>query len=179
MEKLKFLHFADVVKIVALPLQNQNICDLEIFNQNRHLPCLSANKSFWKFVKYFWRCRISAGTVYSEKLKFLHFLDVGKVLTLLLENQNICALEILNQNSHLPCLSAKKKIFENSLNTFEDIEFRLGQRKREKLKFLHFLDIWKVVTLLLRNQNICAPKIFNVDSHLPLLSAKKSFLKIR
>ena len=38
--------------------------------------------------------------------------DVGKVVTLLLENQNVCALEIVNDNSHPPLLSAKKKFLK-------------------------------------------------------------------
>ena len=67
---------------------------------------------------------------YFEKLKFLHVLDVGKFVTLLLQNYNVCAFQILSQNRHIPHLSAKK-IFENSLNTFEDIAFLLGQCNRK------------------------------------------------
>ena len=70
-----------------------------------------------------------------------------------------------------------KKVFENSSNTFEDIEFRLGQRKREKLKFLQIPGIGKVAPLALQTQNICELEIFNHNSHLPCLSAKKSFWK--
>ena len=42
------------------------------------------------------------------KVEILHFLDVGKAVKLLLQNQNVCALQILNQYSHIPYLSAKK-----------------------------------------------------------------------
>ena len=69
-------------------------------------------ESFWKFMKYFWRYSISARTGKREILNFLHFLDVGKVVTLLLQNQNICAIEIFNHNSHLPHRSAKKKFLK-------------------------------------------------------------------
>ena len=44
-------------------------------------------ESFWKFMKYFWRYSISARTGKREILNFLNFLDVGKVVTLLLQNQ--------------------------------------------------------------------------------------------
>ena len=44
-----------------------------------------------------------------EKLKFLDFLDVGKVETLLLGNENICAVEILDNNTHFPLSSDEKK----------------------------------------------------------------------
>ena len=44
-------------------------------------------KSFRKFVKYFWRYSISAGTVQREKLKFWHFLDVGEAVMLLLKTK--------------------------------------------------------------------------------------------
>ena len=47
-----------------------------------------------------------------EKLKFLHLWDVGKVVTLPLENENVCALEISNDNSHLSLLSTKKKFLK-------------------------------------------------------------------
>ena len=60
-------------------------------------------KSFWKFVKYFWRYSISAGTFLCkvvtlplEKLKFLHFQDVGKVVPTLL-----CWKTLLKMSVHL------------------------------------------------------------------------------
>ena len=65
-----------------------------------------------------------------------------------MENENVCALEIFNHNSHIPLLSAEKKVFENSLNTSGDIAVLPGQCKAEKLKFLHFQDIAKAATLL-------------------------------
>ena len=107
------------------------------------------------------------------KIEIFHFLHFGKVVMLLLQKQNDCALEIFNHNSHLPHLSAEKNVFENSLNTFEDIAFLLGQCKG-KIEIFHFLDVGKVVTLALQNQNICALEIFNHNSHLPHLSAKKN-----
>ena len=71
-------------------------------------------------------------------MKFLHFEDVGKVVTLLLENQNVCALEIVNDNSHPPLLSAEKKVFENSLNTSGNMAFLLGQCKGKNWNFYIF-----------------------------------------
>ena len=65
--KLKYLHFLDDGKVVTLLLENENICAVEIFNNNRHVPLLSEKKSFWKFVKYFWRYNISAGTVSKKR----------------------------------------------------------------------------------------------------------------
>ena len=100
-----------------------------------------------------------------------------------MENENVCALEIFNHNSQLPLLSAEKKVFENSLNTSGDIAFLPGQCKGENWNFYIFgscnVAIGKVVTLLLENENVCALEIFNHNSQLPLLSAKKKFLKIR
>ena len=229
---MKFLHFLDFGKVVTLLLQNQNICALEVFNHNSHLSLLLDKKSFWEFVKYFWRYSIFARTVWRKKLKFLHFLDVGKVLTLQLQNPNTCALEILNQKTHFPLLSAKK-VFVNSLNTCGDIVFLLGQCKgkieiftfsecwkscsvaiatskylchlpllsakksfrkfvkyfwrysisaatvwREKLKFLHFLDVSKVVTLLLQNQNICALEFSTTIAIFVFFHEKKSLWKL-
>ena len=49
----------------------------------------------------------------------------------------------------------------------------------EKLKFLHFLDVGKVVTLLLQNQNICGLEIFHHNRHHHLPSREKKFMKIR
>ena len=48
-----------------------------------------------------------------------------------------------------------------------------------KVEILHVLDVGKVVTLLLQNYNVCASQIFNNNNHIPRLSAKKKFLKIR
>ena len=61
---------------------------------------------------------------------------------MLLQNQNICALQIFNDNSHLPLLSAQKKIFENSLNTSGDIAFLPGQCKG-KIEIFTFSGCWK------------------------------------
>ena len=84
-----------------------------------------------------------------------------------MQNQNICAQEIFYHNSHLPHRSAKK-VFANSLNTFEDIAFLLG-RCKGKIEIFRFLYVGKFLTLLLQNQNICAQEIFNHNSHLPRL----------
>ena len=51
------------------------------------------------------------------------------MVTLLLQKQNVCALEIVQQQSPPSLSFSKKEIFENSLNTFEDIAFLLGQGK--------------------------------------------------
>ena len=77
------------------------------------------------------------------KIEIFHFLDVGKVVTLLVQKQNDSALEIFNHNSHLPHLSAKKNFFENSLNTFEVITFLLGQCKG-KIEIFTFSGCWKI-----------------------------------
>ena len=57
--------------------------------------------------------------------------------------------------------------------------FLPGQCKGENWNFYIFWDVGKVVTLLLENENVCALEIFNHNSHIPLLSAEKKFLKIR
>ena len=69
-----------------------------------------------------------------------------------------------------------KKVFENSLNTFEDIAFVPGQCNGKSWNFT-FSGCWKAVKLLLQNQNVCALQILNQYSHIPYLSAKKSFWK--
>ena len=110
------------------------------------------------------------------------------------KNQNICAIEIFNHNSHLHHPSCQKKVFENSLNTFEDIAFLLGQckknRKNRNFYINHLLDVGKFlvckgnnwnfyisVALPLQNQNFCAIEIFNHNSHHSHRSPKKSFWK--
>ena len=59
------------------------------------------------------------------KVEILHFLDVGKAVKLLLQNQNVCALQILTSIATF-LIFQLKKVFENSLNTFEDIAFLLA-----------------------------------------------------
>ena len=51
------------------------------------------------------------GKCKGENWNFYIFMGVGKVVTLLLENENVCALEIFNHNSQLPLLSGEKKVF--------------------------------------------------------------------
>ena len=174
---MKFFHFLDVGNVVTL-LRKKNFCELEILSHNSHHSLILDKKSFWKFVKYFWRYSISAGTLYGEKLKLLHFLDVGKVLTMLLQNQNIYALQIFNENSHVPLLSAQKKIFEDSLNTSGDIAFLKGHCKG-KIEIFIFSGCWKSCNVVLQNQNICSFEILNHNSDLFLLLPEKKFLKLR
>ena len=69
-----------------------------------------------------------------------------------------------------------KKRFWKFLNSFEDIAFLPGQCKG-KIEIFTFSGFWKILTLLLQNRNICAQDIFNRNSHLPHLSAKKGFCK--
>ena len=45
------------------------------------------------------------------------------------QNYNVCEFQIFERNSHVPDLSAKKEVFENSLNTFEDMVFLPGDCK--------------------------------------------------
>ena len=71
-------------------------------------------------------------------MKFLHFWDVGKVVTLPLENENVCALEISNDNSQAFSSFNEKKVFENSLNTSGDIAFLPGQCKGKNWNFYIF-----------------------------------------
>ena len=137
------LWFCGCWKSSNVAIAKENICALEIFNPNSHPHPLSAKKSFRKFVIYFWRYKISAGIVWREKLIFLHFLAVGKVVTLLLQNENICDLEIFNHNSRLPLLSAKKS-FKNSLNTSGDLAFLLGQCKGKNSYFYIFWMLEKL-----------------------------------
>ena len=63
----------------------------------------------------------------------------------------LCSLKFSTRIATFLISPHQKNIFVNWLNAFEDIAFLLGQCNREKLKFLHFLDIGKVVTLLSRN----------------------------
>ena len=161
-----------------LLLQKQNDCALEIFNHNSHLPHLSAKKTFLKIPKYFWRYSISAGTVYSEKLKFLHFLNVGKVVLLPLQTKIFVTLKFSTTIATFLVFQPKKS-FWKFVKYFWTYSISAGTGEREKLKFLHILDVGKVGTLLLQNQNICALEIFKHNSNLPHLPAKKSFLKIR
>ena len=83
---------------------------------------------------------ISAGTVWREKLKFLHFPDVGKFVTLLLQNQNSVQLKFSTSKATFLVFQSKKA-FENPLNTFEDMAFLLGQCKGENWDF----DIFWIV----------------------------------
>ena len=109
-------------------------------------------------------------------MKIFHFLDVGKVVMWLLQKRNDCALDIFNRNSNLPHLSAKKT-FWKFLNTFADIAFPLGQGKG-KIEIFHFSWCWKSGHVAIAKANDCSLEIFNHNSHLPHLSAKKTFLKI-
>ena len=61
---------------------------------------------------------------------------------MLLQNQNIYALQIFNDNSHVPLLSAQKKILGDSLNTSGDIAFLKGQFKG-KIEIFTFSGCWK------------------------------------
>ena len=83
-------------------------------------------QSFWKSVKYLWRYRIFAGTVYRLKVENFKFVD-GLSFHLV-----IAKLKYLRTwNSQPKCpLSTRlrwSKVFENRLNTFADIGFLLGQ----------------------------------------------------
>ena len=55
-----------------------------------------------------------------------------------MENENVCALEIFHHNSQLPLLSAKKKVFENSLNTSGDIAVNCRDSVKGKIEIFTF-----------------------------------------
>ena len=112
-------------------------------------------------------------------MNFLHFLGFGKVLTLLLQNQNTCAKEIFNHNSHHPHLSVKEKFWKFvKYCTFEDIAFLPGQCKGKNWNFYIFWILENVVTLLLQNKNACALEIFHHNRQpSSSFSRKNSFWK--
>ena len=99
---------------------------------------------FWKFVKKILKIWHFSRDSVKGKIESFTFSRIWKVATLLLQNQNISAQEIFSHNSHLPLLSAKKKVFENSLNTFEDMAFLLGQCKGKNWNFYFFWILEKL-----------------------------------
>ena len=64
-----------------------------------------------------------------EELKFLHFLDVGKVVTLPLQNHNAWAIEIVNHNSQVHHRSGKKIFFWEFVKYFRKYSISVGQCK--------------------------------------------------
>ena len=110
-------------------MQNQIFSAIDIFNHNSHLTHLSAKESFSKFIKYFWRYSISAGTAENE--------NVGK-LTLLYISCDV-------DKPPSSVFQWEKKAFDNSLNTVEDIAISvLGQCKGENWNLYLFWMLEKL-----------------------------------
>ena len=111
-------------------------------------------------------------------MKFLHFLDVGKVVHVAIAKPKyLCTWNFPTTIATFLIFQPKKSFFENSLNTFEDIAFLLGQCKG-KIEIFHFLDVGKVVTLLLRKPKyLCTLKFSTTIATFLCLSAKKIFFE--
>ena len=98
-----------------------------------------------------------------------------------MENENVCALEIFNHNSHIPLLSAEKKVFENSLNTSGDIAVLPGQCKGKNWNFYIFRILQKLQHIPLcyqQNENVCVKgkiQIFTTTVASSSFSQKKVF----
>ena len=152
---MKFLHFLDVGKVVTLLLQTKTSV-LWIFSTTiatripfRTKKVLENSSNISGDITFLPRqCE-------GKKLIFLHSLDVGKVVTLLLQNQKICALEIFNYNSRLRLLSGKKKVLENSLNTSGDIAFLLGQCKGKNWNFYIFWMLENLSRCYFKPKHLC------------------------
>ena len=106
--------------------------------RNSYLPHLSAKKSFSKCVKYFWRYSISAQDSVKGKIEIFTFSGFWKCCNVAIAKPKY--LRTWNfQPKYPPSLSfSQKKIFENSLNIFEDIAFLAGQCKGKNWNFYIF-----------------------------------------
>ena len=128
---MKLLHFLDVGKVVTLLSQKQNVCALEIFNHNSHRPHLSAERNFWRY-------SISAGNSVKGKIEILTFSGWWKSGNVAIAKEKcLCTRNCAPQQPHSSSFS-QKNVFENLLNTFEDIAFLPENCKGKNWNFYIF-----------------------------------------
>ena len=141
---MKFLHFLDVGKVVTLLLQNQNICALEIFNQNSHLPRLSSNKKFLKIRQMLFKIQHFCSDSVKGKIEIFTFSGWWKSGNVAIAKAKWLCTWNFQQQSPPSSSFSQKKVFENSLNTFQDSAFLLGHSKGRNWNFYIFwmLEKW-------------------------------------